>query len=59
MRIICHVSEPDDLLLAGRAVKAAIKGHCDTDTIIEFENGHSFFVKRNQTGWSVWRGQDQ
>lgn len=45
-------AEPDDFILAMRAVKAAIDRDAK-NTVICFEDGSIFRVCRGKSGWSV------
>ena len=54
MRFIFNC-KPDDFILAGRSIKSVIKENPDSPyTIIQFENGSVFGVKRIKSGYSVW-----
>lgn len=57
MRIIVHLSDPTDMVLAMRAVKSSIAGNHD-ECGYSFEDGALAFVRRNKTGWTVWITRD-
>ena len=54
MKYIFHC-EPDDFILAGRAVKSFLADPLiANDCVISFGNGQSFYVRRNKASVTVY-----
>lgn len=51
LRLILNAN-PSDFILAVQAAKAAM-GRNEVSTIIAYENGSVFLVRRTKSGWSV------
>lgn len=55
MRYIIECEDPTDIILGMKAIKSAIRGNNDY-SVVEFEDGSFWLVKKTKTGYSARKG---